>query len=118
MKASSAPCAIPTIGETSAVGPEGRKAEASLMIPRHLEPRHLAGKDCADWQHRCFGTKTGSEIATVFDPVPSSPLTFQLSWSTTTSLTGTRHQASVGGPPLPGISAARISQAALSTPLA
>ena len=32
-------------------GPEGRIAETSLMIPRHLESRHLAGKDGADRQH-------------------------------------------------------------------
>ncbi len=35
-----------------------------------------------------------------------------------TSPTGTRHQASVGGPSLPGISTERMSHAALSTPLA
>jgi hypothetical protein len=29
-------------------GPKGRKAVAGLMIPRHLESRHLAGKDGAD----------------------------------------------------------------------
>src|SRR5438045_1185242 len=36
---------------------EGRKAEASLRVLRHLESRHLAGKDRADGQHAVLGNE-------------------------------------------------------------
>ena len=81
-------------------------------------PGILPVKIAPSGRMRCFGTKTGSVMCTVFEPVPCNPATFQLLWSTTTSFTGTRHHATVGGPSLFGIAAERMSQVALSTPLA
>ncbi len=91
---------------------ERRIAEASLMIPRHLEPRHLAGKDRADRQHAVLrnedriGDRDGLRSGAL-EPAHVPAVVIDHHVADRYQAPGQRRRRTA----LPGSSAARMSQA-------